>query len=378
MALTPIRRVVTGNDERGRSKVVWDGPAPGTHEASFNGRGHTDFWVWRETPPPLNGLEDTGTWDDEFPGPVGGGHLRVVHWLAKTEESPPNEPYKAPEQHGRTWDRGGGNHYNRSYMHKTKSVDYGILLSGERAMELDDCKLVLKPGDVVVDVGAWHLWDSSKTGCMMAFDMFEAEFVDGPAGTAQGNDRVMKPKPDHKPPPGVKPARRIVAIDREPGRSSRVSDTPSPDVRIDPARPGFAMQRMWVADSAPAKLVYETLQLPYTLEPPARGSVLNIFTFPPDQAWKNKVGPVEVAAYFKSVGAPAASTYSPHALHPYMQKMRTLDFCIVLEGEIVLVLDTQEVTVKAGEFVIQRGTNHSWSNRSGKPAVVAIASHGAK
>ena len=83
MALTPIRRVVTGNDEHGRSKVIWDGPSPGTHETNFNGRGHTDFWVWRETPPPLDGNEDAGTWDDEFPNPVGGGHLRVVHWLAQ-------------------------------------------------------------------------------------------------------------------------------------------------------------------------------------------------------------------------------------------------------------------------------------------------------
>ncbi len=61
-----------------------------------------------------------------------------------------------------------------------------------------------------------------------------------------------------------------------------------------------------------------------------------------------------------------------------MQRTRTLDICIVLEGEIVLVLDTQEVTLKAGEFVVQRGTNHAWSNRSGKPAVVSIASHDAK
>src|SRR6185295_10573697 len=219
MALTPIRRVVTGNDGEGRSKVVWDGPSPGVHEAqlpgatgNIAGRGHTDFWVWRETPALLDGGEDAGKWDDEFPCPVGGGHLRVVHWLAKTAESPPNDPYKAPEAHGRTWDRGGGNQYNRSYMHKTKSVDYGILLSGERVMELDDCKLVLKPGDVVVDVGAWHLWDSSRTGCMMAFDMFDADFPDGPAGTAQGNDPVMQPKPDQKLPPGVKPARRVVAI----------------------------------------------------------------------------------------------------------------------------------------------------------------------
>jgi uncharacterized cupin superfamily protein len=58
-----------------------------------------------------------------------------------------------------------------------------------------------------------------------------------------------------------------------------------------------------------------------------------------------------------------------------MQKTSTLDFSCVLEGEIVLVLDTQEVTVKQGEFVVNRGVNHAWSNRSGKPAVVSIASH---
>ena len=378
MALTPIRRVITGNDAQGRSKVVWDGPAPGTHETNFKGRGHTDFWVWRETPPPLDGKEDAGTWPDEFPGPVGGGHLRVVHWLAKTAESPPNEPYKAPEQHGRTWDRGGGNHYNRSFMHKTKSVDYGIMLTGERVMELDDCTLTLKPGDIVVDVGAWHLWDSSKMGCTMAFDMFDAQFVDGPAGTAQGNNKPMRPPAELKLPPGVKPQRRIVAIDREAGKSSLVVDASSPDVRTDWARPGFALQRMWVVDSAPAKVVYETLHLPHVLLPPARGSVLNVATFPPDAEWKGKVGSREVAAYFQAMGAPGASTYTPQAPHPYMQKTRTLDFCIVLEGEITLVLDTQEVTVRQGDFVINRGTNHAWSNRSSRPAVVAIATHDAK
>jgi uncharacterized cupin superfamily protein len=75
------------------------------------------------------------------------------------------------------------------------------------------------------------------------------------------------------------------------------------------------------------------------------------------------------------MGSPGASTYSPLAPHPYMQKTRTLDFCIVLEGEIVLVLDTQEVPLKAGEIVVQRGTNHAWSNRSTRPAVVAVMSH---
>ena len=56
------------------------------------------------------------------------------------------------------------------------------------------------------------------------------------------------------------------------------------------------------------------------------------------------------------MGSPGASTYSPLAPHPYMQKTRTLDFGIVLEGEIVLVLDTQEVPLKTGDFVVLRGS----------------------
>jgi len=60
-----------------------------------------------------------------------------------------------------------------------------------------------------------------------------------------------------------------------------------------------------------------------------------------------------------------------------MRKTRTLDFCLILEGEITLVLDTEEVHLKAGDTVVQRGTRHAWSNRSGAPCVLAISSHDA-
>jgi uncharacterized cupin superfamily protein len=60
-----------------------------------------------------------------------------------------------------------------------------------------------------------------------------------------------------------------------------------------------------------------------------------------------------------------------------MQKTRTLDFCAVIEGQAVLVLDTQEVRMAAGDVAILRGANHAWSNRSTQPARVAIASHAA-
>jgi quercetin dioxygenase-like cupin family protein len=60
-----------------------------------------------------------------------------------------------------------------------------------------------------------------------------------------------------------------------------------------------------------------------------------------------------------------------------MQKARTLDLCLVLEGRITLVLDTEEVQLQAGDTVVQRGTNHAWRNRSDEPCVVAISSHDA-
>jgi hypothetical protein len=182
---------------------------------------------------------------------------------------------------------------------------------------------------------------------------------------------VLQPDPDAWP-KGVKPVRRIVTVDREKGKSSLVSDGPAPDVLTDPARPGFASARLWVIDSTPARIVYETLHLPRSLTPPKRGSLCRVEIIPPDSAWKGRVGAAEVAAYFRAAGSPAASVSGPH---PYMQKTETLDFCFVLDGEVVLVTDTGEAALKRGDMVVQRGTSHAWSNRSAAPATVAIASH---
>ena len=175
-----------------------------------------------------------------------------------------------------------------------------------------------------------------------------------------------------------KPVRRLVVID-EGEKSKAIADGPSPDVRTDPARPGFASTRIWVTDRTPARIkgVRETLHMPHTLEAPAGGSVCRVVTFPPDDTFEGKVGAKEVQAYFESMGSPGASTFSANAPHPYMQKTRTLDFCLILEGEITLVLDTEEVHLKAGDTVVQRGTNHAWSNRSTKPCVIAFSSHDA-
>ena len=177
---------------------------------------------------------------------------------------------------------------------------------------------------------------------------------------------------------GLQPVRRIVTIDDNEGKSVAIADGPPPDVQTDPARPGFRSERIWTTASSPARIGEfrdAVLAFPRSLEPPRGGSACRIVTIPPDAGMKP--GAADIAAYFSAAGSPGASTYAAGAPHPYMQKTPTLDLCLILEGEITLVLDTGEVHLNAGDTVVQRGTNHAWSNRSSRPCRIAISSHDA-
>jgi uncharacterized cupin superfamily protein len=70
---------------------------------------------------------------------------------------------------------------------------------------------------------------------------------------------------------------------------------------------------------------------------------------------------------FSQIGDVAASTVKAASPHPLMHRTESVDYGIVIEGEMTLILDDSEVLLKPGSVVVQRGTNHAWANRSGKP-----------
>ena len=174
-----------------------------------------------------------------------------------------------------------------------------------------------------------------------------------------------------------KPIRRIVAGEDDNGVAVALSDGPSPDVKEDPARPGYAATRIWVTESTPAKVsgIKETLHLPHTIEPPKNGSVCRVVEFPPDKVWENSVNESDVAGFFKMMGSPDLSTYNQNSPHPYMEKSESLDFCYIQEGKITLILDKEEVHLNEGDTVVLLGVNHSWSNRNDKPCIVFFSKH---
>ncbi|MCC7346165.1 MAG: hypothetical protein IT538_02100 [Variibacter sp.] len=180
--MKPIRRVVTGNDAQGRSRVLFDSAAPNTVPRKDCPRaGMTDLWVYKTLPAPLSGGRDDGDLTYHFEPPHAGGHLRVVQTCkppADYDQSKDKSyvPLHAPKVREDGVLVRGGQSYFTSPMHKSETVDYGIALEGERVLVLDKQTLVMKPGDVVVQLGDWHLWSSERSDVAMAFVMMGAKF----------------------------------------------------------------------------------------------------------------------------------------------------------------------------------------------------------
>jgi quercetin dioxygenase-like cupin family protein len=167
----------------------------------------------------------------------------------------------------------------------------------------------------------------------------------------------------------VKPIRRIVTGHNARGRSIFLSDAPSPHVLTLPGRPDFALTNLWVTDRVPASNggAEDGAARPIVLEPPRGGVIFRIVEFPPDRA----PGGFDRTAAFAAMGAGHAM--DPDASrHPGMHKTDTVDFAIVLSGEIWAMMDAGEALMRAGDTLVQRGTNHAWSNRSDQPCRVAF------
>lgn len=180
--IKPIRRVVTGNDAQGRSRVLYDSAAPRVKASAFKkGTGMTDIWMFEKSPAPISGDRDDGDLPFHFEPPDNGGRLRIVqsdarppvYDPAKDEYITPEHPPKKTE--GGTWERGRQNLYT-TRIHKSETIDYGIVTSGERVLVTDGGECVLKPGDVCIQIGSWHAWSERAHGSQMAFVMMAARF----------------------------------------------------------------------------------------------------------------------------------------------------------------------------------------------------------
>jgi mannose-6-phosphate isomerase-like protein (cupin superfamily) len=109
---------------------------------------------------------------------------------------------------------------------------------------------------------------------------------------------------------------------------------------------------------------------PLVLDPPGGGSRIMIFILPPmpPDAPREMIETL-TAQTFARIGAAGARIDT--ARHPAMHRTDTIDYVIVLSGEVTLLLEEEEVRLKPFDVVVQRGTNHAWIAHGDKPAVIA-------
>jgi mannose-6-phosphate isomerase-like protein (cupin superfamily) len=163
--------------------------------------------------------------------------------------------------------------------------------------------------------------------------------------------------------------RRVVTGHDKNGKAIVISDGPATSVKSHPNRPGHRSTDIWKTTAMPVPITAE--EPDPTLGPrdftPPNGTKIRIAEIPPEPEFFKTLTPAQVQEFFKSGGNESASTFHENGRHPFMHRTESLDYAVVLEGEITMLLDEQDIVLKAGDIVIQRGTNHAWSNRSGKP-----------
>ena len=166
--------------------------------------------------------------------------------------------------------------------------------------------------------------------------------------------------------------RRVVTGHNAQGKSIFIMDGPAPH-QYQRSPGSTSVTELWDTSATPAsnKGDADPTQRPFRLPPPKNGSVFRIISYPPDSERLGALAKEHASHHDDGTGRAGAIDRSG-ARHPGFHKTSSIDYAIVLSGEIFALMDEGEVLLKTGDVLMQRGTSHGWSNRSGEYCRVAF------
>jgi uncharacterized cupin superfamily protein len=174
----------------------------------------------------------------------------------------------------------------------------------------------------------------------------------------------------------LQPIRRVVTVRDAEGRAVVGIDGPARNVRVRQASGGLVSTLLWVTDETPADISGrgDRADREIGVAPPPRGSAFRIVDFPPAV----DAASLDNAAVMREMGVSHGGTNTGRenaankARHPLMHRTRSIDYAIVISGEIDMLLDETEVHLRAGDVLVQQGTNHAWVNRGREHCRIAF------
>lgn len=155
--------------------------------------------------------------------------------------------------------------------------------------------------------------------------------------------------------------RRVVTTMDAEGKAVVLSDGENPHMEVRPARKNIS-RVIWASESAPAE-IQGTLDRGLNIKgtsPVNGGTVFRVIDYPPQEPG---IENMDMNTRMNELAKEAPIKGLPPS-HPFMHRTRSVDYAIILSGEIDMLLDDSEVHLKAGDVIVQQGTNHAWVNRS--------------
>jgi mannose-6-phosphate isomerase-like protein (cupin superfamily) len=166
--------------------------------------------------------------------------------------------------------------------------------------------------------------------------------------------------------------RRVVTGHDATGAAIVLFDGANPHKNVRPGS-GTVARLLWVTDQSPADMsgAADRAAVKIGIAPPAGGSVFRVVDFPPTT--DEEIAKLDTDYMQSQMPHDDRGTakYRPPT-HPFMHRTRSIDYAVVMSGEIDMKLDEEEIHLKAGDVLVQQGTNHAWINRSGKPCRIAF------
>jgi len=163
--------------------------------------------------------------------------------------------------------------------------------------------------------------------------------------------------------------KRIVTTQHELGRSTVLLEDHGAPPKILSKAGGLILTELWETTASPALNTghEDDARKAQKIEPEPDGSLFRLIEYPPDAI---RLASMDAQAHFDSMGVDTRGDLTKK--HPGMHKTNTIDYAEIVRGEIYAVLDDQEVLMKQGDCIVQRGTHHAWSNKSNSPCLIAF------
>lgn len=166
---------------------------------------------------------------------------------------------------------------------------------------------------------------------------------------------------------GIPTVRRVVTGHDETGKAIVLSDGEPPHITRSDVQEGLAFYELWNTREMPQVLTNEEAEptdLHRDTAPPKNGVIVRFVDIPPEGQEGPEFDQETARKLFEAVGLAENAEHTIPGRHPLMHRTESVDYGIVLEGQIVLLLDDSEVTLEVGDIVVQRGTIHAWTNRT--------------